>query len=144
MVDRKGRKVRPLEELDLQDALLIGAGQAVALLPGVSRSGATIGTGLLLGLTREASARFSFLLSTPVIAGAVALKGVHLAKSGLPPGEGAHFAIGILASAVSGYAAISFLMKWVRTRPYTEFVIYRLALAAVIVGVWLLRNAVRG
>ena len=139
-MDSRGKKNRDLQKLDIQDALFIGIGQAFALLPGVSRSGATIGTGLLLGLTREAAARFSFLLSTPVIAGAVALKGVHLAKDGLPPGQGTLMLWGILASAISGLAAIHFLMSWIRKHPYNGFVIYRVALAVAIIALWFIRR----
>jgi undecaprenyl-diphosphatase len=139
-MEQVGRKKREIGEIDTQDALLIGIGQAFALLPGVSRSGATIGTGLLLGLTREAAARFSFLLSTPIIAGAVALKTLHLVKDGIPPGEGPLMAWGILASAISGYIAIGFLMKFVRTKPYTGFAVYRVLLAAVIAALWFMRR----
>jgi undecaprenyl-diphosphatase len=139
-MERVGRKKREIDEMDTQDALLIGVGQAFALLPGVSRSGATIGTGLLLGLTREAAARFSFLLSTPIIAGAVALKTLHLVRDGVPPGQGPLMGWGILASAVSGYAAIGFLMKFVRTKPYTGFAVYRVILAVVIAALWFMRR----
>jgi undecaprenyl-diphosphatase len=139
-MDSRGKKQREIEKMELRDALLIGVGQAVALLPGVSRSGATIGTGLMLGLTREAAARFSFLLSTPIIAGAVAYKGLKLVRAGIPPEQAESMAWGILASGISGYAAIWFLMKLVRTQSYNGFVIYRIALAAMIVGLWILRR----
>jgi undecaprenyl-diphosphatase len=138
--DQRGKKRRELEKLDFQDALLIGIAQMFALLPGVSRSGSTIGAGLLLGLTREAAARFSFYLSGMIIAGAVALKGFHLMKEGIPPGQASPMALGILASALSGYFAIHFLMRWVRTKPYTGFVVYRVLLAVVIAALWFIRK----
>ncbi len=138
--DRMGKKRRELGELDAQDAIVIGVLQAFALLPGVSRSGSTIGGGLLLGLTREAAARFSFYLSGVIIAGAVALKGLHLLKEGVPQGSAQPMILGIVASAISGYIAIMFLMNWVKTRPYTGFVVYRVALAVVIAGLWLMRH----
>ena len=139
-MDTSGRKEREIEKMALRDALLIGVGQAVALLPGVSRSGATIGTGLMLGLTREAAARFSFLLSTPIIAGAVAYKGLKLLKVGVSSEQAAPMAWGILASGVSGYLSIWFLMRLVQKKSYNGFVIYRIALAAVIVGLWVMRR----
>lgn len=138
--DQRGKRQREVDSMTLQDALWIGMGQAVALLPGVSRSGATIGTGLMRGLTREAAARFSFLLSTPIIAGAVGYKGLKLAGEGVTAGQANAMLWGILASGLSGYAAIWLLMRLVRTRSYTGFVIYRIALAAMIVGMWILRQ----
>lgn len=140
-MDSRGKKQREIGKMDVQDALLIGVGQAFALLPGVSRSGATIGTGLMLGLTREAAARFSFLLSTPIIAGAVGLKGIKLMKAGVTPEQVTPMVWGILASGISGYIAIAYLMKLVRTKSYTGFVIYRVALAVMIVMMWFVRRS---
>ncbi|MBW3624514.1 MAG: undecaprenyl-diphosphate phosphatase [Armatimonadetes bacterium] len=139
-VDQHGKKQREMDGMRIQDALLIGLGQAFALLPGVSRSGATIGTGLLLGMTRESAARFSFLLSTPIIAGAVAYKGLKLFKAGVTPEQSTAMLWGILASGISGYIAIAFLMRLVRTRSYTGFVVYRIVLAVGIVAIWILRR----
>jgi undecaprenyl-diphosphatase len=121
-------------------ALLIGFAQACALIPGVSRSGATITAGIWTGYARDDAARFSFLLSTPVIAGACVLKLGHLV-SGFPQGQAAPFVGGAAAAAVSGYAAIAFLIGYLKKHPLHVFAWYRLALAAVIAVLWLSRNA---
>jgi undecaprenyl-diphosphatase len=113
-------------------ALAIGVAQTLALMPGVSRSGITITAGRALGLTRDAAARFSFLLLTPVVSGAAASKGMDVAKDGLPPGSGGPIVVGMLAAAVSGYAAIWVLLRYVRTHSYDVFVVYRLVAAALI------------
>jgi undecaprenyl-diphosphatase len=117
-----------------RSALAIGVAQTLALVPGVSRSGITITAGRALGLTRDAAARFSFLLLTPVVAGAAASKGADVVRDGLPPGSRGPIVVGMLAAAVSGYAAIWVLLRYVRTHSYDVFVIYRLAAAAVILG----------
>ena len=114
-------------------ALVIGAAQAAALAPGVSRSGVTITAGRFMGLDRDSAARFSFLLLVPATAGAVVLKGVGVAQSGLPAGQTVPVLLGMVASAISGYAAIGGLLAFVRTRSYDAFVIYRLLAAAVVV-----------
>jgi undecaprenyl-diphosphatase len=85
-------------------------------------------------LTRDAAARFSFLLLTPVVAGAAMSKGADVAKDGLPPGSGGPIVVGMVAAAVSGYAAIWVLLRYVRTHGYGVFVVYRLAAAAVVLG----------
>ncbi len=129
---------RGIEELNIYDAVVIGFSQAVALIPGVSRSGITISAGLFRGLDRSSSARFSFLLSTPVIAGATLL---HLKKM---MGAGAEqydldlFMAGFAASAVTGFASIKFLMSFFKKYSLNVFVYYRFLLAAVILsGIWL-------
>ncbi len=105
-------------------------------MPGVSRSGSTIIAGLLTGYTREAAARFSFLLSTPVIAGAAILK---LHKLRLLPGEALPFAVGVLFSAVVGYLSIKFFLSYLNRHSLSLFVWYRLALAGAILLLWLIR-----
>jgi undecaprenyl-diphosphatase len=122
--------------VSLRDALLIGCAQALAIVPGTSRSGATISWALLLGHRREAAARFSFLLALPITAGAALVKVPDLVAGGaaLEP-----VLIGMLTAAVSGFAAIRLLLRYVRTRDYTPFVLYRFAFAAVVLGVLLLR-----
>ncbi|MBI5191282.1 MAG: undecaprenyl-diphosphatase UppP [Nitrospirae bacterium] len=122
---------RPISGMTLPHALVIGFAQACALIPGVSRSGATITAGLWQGYTRDDAARFSFLLSTPVIAGACVFK-LDDVLAGLPAGEGAAFAVGMLCSAVSGYMAIAFLINYLKRHPLNVFAYYRFALAAVI------------
>jgi undecaprenyl-diphosphatase len=131
---------REEESLKTWEALGVGFAQAVALIPGVSRSGATITAGLAFGLTRGAAARFSFLLSTPIIAGAVGLKAVRVAQHGIPAGETAAFLIGIAASAISGYLAIHFLLGYVKKSSLAVFVWYRFAFAALTAAIWAFRN----
>jgi undecaprenyl-diphosphatase len=103
----------------------------VALLPGVSRSGITITTGLFRGYRREAATRFSFLLSTPAIAGATVLQSRHLFSTG--EGDWLLIAIGFVSSAVVGYLAIAFLMRYLRVHTLNLFVAYRLILAATVI-----------
>lgn len=129
---------RPIEDTTLKDSLIVGFSQAVALIPGVSRSGATITAGLFAGLDREAAARFSFLLSGPIIAGACALKAKHLI-AGVHAGKGGVLAAGIAASAVSGFIAIAFLIKFVKKHPITLFAWYRFALAGVILALYFVK-----
>lgn len=116
------------------DAFWIGLSQAVAIIPGVSRSGATMGAGLLLGLSREQAARFSFLLSTPIIFGAAIVKVPHLLKAGIDM----PIIFGILASAITGYLAIKYMLRFIQKVGYGPFLWYRLALALVVVAVYYL------
>src|SRR5919202_1938397 len=131
--DRRPQR-REMEGINYRDALTIGAAQALALAPGVSRSGITITAARLLGLERDSAARFSFLLLAPVTAGAVIVKGLGVAKDGLPHGAGGPMAVGIVAPAVTGYFAIRFMLAYVRRRSYAVFVGYRLV-AAIAVAV---------
>ena len=117
----------PLEGSKVKDGLWIGIAQVLALAPGTSRSGITITAARFLGLDRDAAARFSFLLLIPIVAGATLFKGVSAVNEGLPPGVGGPMVVGVVASAISGYAAIVFLLKLVRTTSYRPFVIYRYA-----------------
>jgi undecaprenyl-diphosphatase len=130
--ERRPHPAHSLERITLKDSLMIGLAQASALLPGVSRSGITITTGLLRGYDREAATRFSFLLSTPAIAGAAALHLRHF-FSGSILQDGAIFAIGFFSSAFSGYLAIAFLMKYLRNHTLNAFACYRLVLAGFII-----------
>jgi undecaprenyl-diphosphatase len=129
--EKRPHPSRPLNKITLPDALMIGVAQAIALLPGVSRSGITITTGLLRGYERESATRFSFLLSTPAIAGATVLHLRHF-FSGTGFQDGHVFAIGFFSSAVSGYLAIAFLMRYLRKHTLNAFAGYRLLLAAFI------------
>ncbi len=128
-VDRYTAKSAGIERMSLGHAIFIGCCQALALIPGVSRSGSTITAGLLVGYTRESAARFSFLLSTPVIAGAAVLK---LHKLRLAEGEALPFATGVAFSAIVGYLSIKFLLTYLNRHSLNLFVWYRLALAAAI------------
>jgi len=135
-VDRYSRKVGALEQMTFGHSLFIGFAQALALVPGVSRSGITIIAGLLAGYTRESAARFSFLLSTPVIAGAAVLK---LSKLHLAPGEAFPFVVGVIFSAVVGYVSIKFLLEYLNRHSLNLFVGYRLALAAIVTVLFFMR-----
>ncbi|MBV9080891.1 MAG: undecaprenyl-diphosphate phosphatase, partial [Elusimicrobia bacterium] len=124
VADRGGQKSDSVEHVGTTRAILIGCSQAFAIIPGVSRSGVTITTGLLLGLQRTAAVQFSFFMSMPIIFGAVVLKSHYLFSSLGQPGV----ALAVIASAVSGLAAIHVLMTYVKTRSFAPFVVYRLAL----------------
>ena len=132
--DRRGGKRRGLESLDLRGALLIGCAQALALIPGTSRSGATIAAGLLLGLNRAAAARFSFLLACPVVLGAALKTAWDALQSGPPAAESLPLlAVGILVSAAAGYAVIAVFLKYLQTATLMPFVYYRLAFGILVV-----------
>jgi undecaprenyl-diphosphatase len=129
------RLERPIEQVSLGDSLAIGSAQALALFPGVSRSGITITAGLFRGMTREAAARFSFLLSTPLIAGAAAKelpKLLKMQKSGALDMPLSHIAISIAVSAIVGYAVIAFLLQYLQTRTLKIFIYYRILFGIVI------------
>jgi undecaprenyl-diphosphatase len=135
--EKTGVKKKRVEDITLRDAVIIGFSQAVALIPGVSRSGITISSGLFRGIERESSARFSFLLSTPVIAGAVFLHAVKIihGRAGYDPGL---FVNGFAASAVMGFVAIKFLLRFLKDHRLNIFAHYRFLLAVVIIaGIWL-------
>lgn len=132
LADQAGRRVRDFGKITLTDALLIGLAQACAIVPGVSRSGSTITCALALGLTRQAAIRFSFLLSAPIIFGAGVYKLPKIIAQGLMGGQSALFATGFLASAISGYLFISFLMQYIRARNFAIFAYYRFLLAALV------------
>ncbi|HVR72492.1 MAG TPA: undecaprenyl-diphosphate phosphatase [Vicinamibacteria bacterium] len=136
LADRRAEHAAPPRAVTLRDAVLIGCAQALALVPGVSRSGATITMGLFLGFRREEAARFSFLLATPITFGAALLKVPHLFEGA----ELAPVVIGMVAAAVVGFLSIRVLLTYVRTRTYRPFVAYRLAFAALVALVLLVRE----
>jgi undecaprenyl-diphosphatase len=133
VADRFSSRQRDLRELGLRDALLLGLAQAAALVPGVSRSGATISMGLFLGMGREAATRFAFLLAIPAVVGA----GVFELKE-IPHGHNDYgwgpTLVATVVSFVVGYAAIAWLLRYVSTRSYMPFVIYRIALGLLTLG----------
>jgi len=135
--EQVARRVRQAEDLGTGEAFGMGCAQSLALVPGVSRSGATITLALFLGLRRDAAARFSFLLGVPAIAAAAAHEGLKLAHEPLPPGTAQLFLIGIAVSAVVGYLTIKYFLRYLASRSLTVFAWYRIALAAA-VAVWLL------
>jgi len=144
LAERLARHVRPLLKLGLKDSLIIGVAQAAAIFPGVSRSGATITAGLFLDFERGAAARFSFLLSAPIIAGA-GLKSTYDILKGLKSGvytanELVLIPFGFAAAAISGYFCIKFLLRYLQRNSTDIFVYYRWAASALIIIVALLRG----
>ncbi|MEW6572054.1 MAG: undecaprenyl-diphosphatase UppP [Bacillota bacterium] len=133
--DHRGMRARSIWQVGWRDALLIGISQAFAIIPGVSRSGATISAARFLGLDREAATRFSFLLSTPIIMGAglFSLKDIGAGDLTLA------FWVGIATSAVTGFAAIAFLLRFVTSRNFNVFVWYRAVLGLAVILLALLR-----
>jgi undecaprenyl-diphosphatase len=129
----RSRAERRIGDLTLRDAMTIGVAQALALAPGVSRSGVTISAARFLRLDRDSAARFSFLLLLPATLGAVVWKGItDILLADLPPGSTGPFVVGTIAAAVSGLFAIWALLGYVRRRTYTVFVVYRLIAAVVV------------
>jgi len=124
----------PLERVGVARALAVGCAQALALIPGTSRSGITITAGLLGGLDRVNGERFGFLVGIPITAAAGLIKTVQLFRLGLPPGEAGPLAAAVLAAGLSGWAAVWFLVTYLRRRSLRPFVIYRLILAAAILA----------
>ncbi len=134
LADRYGSRTRSADELGVIGVLTIGLSQAAALLPGISRSGATMTAGLALGLTREAAARFAFLLATPITLGAGLYGSRNLLAETHAGIEWLAIAAGFAAAALAGWATIGLLLAWLRTRSLNAFVVYRLVFAALIVG----------
>lgn len=138
LAEMRGRRSEGLESVGPGRALLIGGAQAVALIPGTSRAGITISTGLFAGMTREAAARFSFLLATPAIAGAAFVKIPDLFSDSSDI-EALPLMVGTLSSAAVGFAAIWFLLRFLQTNSLRLFVAYRLALGLSVLLVLLVR-----
>ena len=134
LADRYAPRDKGITQVRIRDALVIGCAQALALVPGTSRSGVTITAGRLLGFERQDAARFSFLLSAPVILLATVYKGAGLVL-GDTPVAWAELGLGIVVSAIVAYLSIEFFMRFVTRIGLAPFAIYRLALAAIIVWV---------
>jgi len=130
--DKKGSQTREFTDLGFKDILIIGFAQALAIIPGVSRSGITMTAGLFRSLDRPAVARFSFLMSTPIILGAGMYNLLKIMGQGLTDGQISFFLTGFTVSAISGYLFILFLMNYIRTRSFAVFAYYRFALAGLI------------
>lgn len=133
LADRWGPKLREMASLTFPNAAGIGVAQVLALVPGISRSGVSISAGLFLGLKREAAARFSFLMATPVVGGAGIWEGRKLIthEAGVNP-DARLIVIGFVAAAVSGLLAIHFMLEFLKRRPVTLFVVYRVVAAALV------------
>ncbi len=140
LADQVGRKVDGIEKVTFPLALVIGLAQSIALVPGISRAGMTISAGLFAGLTREAAARFSFLMATPIIAGAGVFEARKLVtgEAGVPVQAGP-LLVGMVAALVAGMAAIHLMLRYVRTRSYGIFVVERIVIAALVLVVFLSR-----
>lgn len=138
--ERVSKREKHIGELSLTDTVLIGTSQALALVPGTSRSGITISTGLFRGLTHSAAARFSFLLSTPIVA-ASGLKAVYdLSKHGLSEGMLTPFLVGIAGSALVGVAVIAFFLKVIRKYGLTPFIAYRIIFGIIVIALAFVRS----
>lgn len=131
LAERAGTRERDLERAEYTDGIVIGLAQALALVPGISRSGVTLAAGLFRGLTREAAARFAFLMGIPIIAGAGLWKIRSIATGGAGDVDVAVLAAGVVAAAVSGFLAISLLLRYLRTHSLGIFIAYRLVAAVV-------------
>jgi undecaprenyl-diphosphatase len=136
IADRFARNARPLDSLTWGHGILFGLAQSLALVPGVSRSGATISAGLALGYTREAAARYSFLLAIPAVVGSGLFKLADISGDPAPPAWGP-IVLATVVSFVVGYAVIAWLLRYISTHTFLPFVIYRIGLA-VLVAVLLL------
>jgi undecaprenyl-diphosphatase len=134
LAERRSLFLKPLSEITFADSMVVGTLQALAVVPGVSRSGITIAGGLFRNFTREAAARFSFLLSTPIIAGAALLKLHHVLKEGLPAGMATGLVVGMIVSAIVGYATIAWFLRYLQTRTLRVFILYRIVLGILILG----------
>jgi undecaprenyl-diphosphatase len=132
--DRRGEKYREIGSMTAGIAVLIGVAQALALVPGTSRSGITMTAALLLGFTRPAAARFSFLLSIPITAAACAIEAIDVFQGAVDPGQYGAMALAMAVSAVAGYLVIAGLLAWLRRQPLTVFVVYRVILGLVILA----------
>ena len=137
LAERTGARKRLALDLSFGQALAIGAAQAIALIPGISRSGISISAGLFAGLKREEAARFSFLMATPITAAAAAFEVLSVVRGEGVPIQVAPLAAGLVASFVFGILAIAVLLRFLRTQSTDIFVAYRVILAAVVLILWL-------
>lgn len=135
-----GSHKRDLGHLTLKDSLVIGFSQALAVIPGTSRSGITISTGLVRDMDRYAAARFSFLLSTPIIAGASAKNFLDIYQEGLAPDMLAAFAVGIVVSAITGALTIRYFLEFLRRRSLRFFVTYRIVFGIIVIALAFFRS----
>jgi len=136
--DRRSAKNIGINNITFGTSILIGISQALAIIPGVSRSGITMTTGLLMGMTREGAARFSFLLSAPIILGAAVIKLPHVISNSST--ITASFMIGMLVSCVTGIVSIGFLLRYVQTKNFLPFAWYRFLLGALVIMTAIVRQ----
>lgn len=140
LAERVATRKRDLAHVTAADAITIGAAQALAVMPGVSRSGITISTGLFRGMDRFAAARFSFLLSTPIIGGAAAKNFYDMYQHGLAADQRTAFAVGIVASAIAGALTIRYFMEFLRSRSLGFFVSYRVIFGIIVIALAIFRS----
>jgi undecaprenyl-diphosphatase len=139
--DHAPEHLHALGQVTWLDAIVVGLSQALAVIPGVSRSGITMTAGLFRGMKRETSARFSFLLSTPIIGGAALKKGLEMCHEGIPAEMIMPLAVGVLVSAVVGYLVIAVLIRYLEHKTFKIFVVYRVLLGVVVLLLgWGLRH----
>jgi undecaprenyl-diphosphatase len=136
IAERTGKREIKLDQMTMGDAITIGCAQAVAIIPGVSRSGVTITAALFRGMTRDAAARFSFLLSTPIIGAAVSKSLVDGVRHGFPSISASDAIVGIIVSGIVGYLSIAFLIRYLATRNTYIFVYYRIALGLLVLAAY--------
>jgi len=134
VADRASTARNGLDQMTGFDAITVGIAQAFAIIPGVSRSGITLTAARFRGFGREAAARFSFLLSTPIIAGAAAKKGYELYKDGLPEDMRVPYLVGVLVSGIVGLLVIAFFMKYLRNHSLNVFVWYRIIFGIIVIA----------
>ncbi|MFQ3548280.1 MAG: undecaprenyl-diphosphatase UppP [Armatimonadota bacterium] len=138
--DKIGKKERGIKDLNYTDFITIGCAQALALFPGVSRSGITISAGLFRNIDRAAAARFSFLLSMPITLGAGMLKAKGIIENGIAPEMVMPYIAGIISAGISGYFAIAFLLNYLKKKSLNLFVYYRFALAGIAFLIFFIRQ----
>jgi len=139
--DRVGRREKDIGAIGAADALIVGAAQALAIVPGTSRSGITITAGLFRDIDREAAARFSFLLSTPAIAGAALEAWLEVAEQGgVAPEMWAPFLVGVAVSALTGCLVIGFFLKFLRRHTLRFFVAYRVVFGIILIALAVFRH----
>ena len=134
LADRASRARSALDQMTAFDAITVGCAQALAIVPGVSRSGSTLTMARFRGFSREAAARFSFLLSTPIIAGAAAKKGLEVYKTGLAEDMRIPYAVGVVVSGAVGLLVIAFFMRYLRHNSLSVFVWYRILFGIIVIA----------
>ena len=140
LADRFGPRTHRIDGLTFRGATGIGVAQALALIPGVSRSGISMSAAMFAGLDRADAARFSFLMATPITAMAVAYEGLKLVRGEVAGAEPLTLLVGVVAAFVSGILAIAILLRYLRSNSFTIFVVYRFVLAAIVLVVFAMRG----
>ena len=138
LADKAGKHLRDMKSIGFIDVVLIGVFQAFALVPGVSRSGITMTAGLMRGFNRMSAARFSFLLSVPVILGAGVYNLPDIISQGSEPGQLGFYLTGFFTAAISGYLVIAFLLRFIQSHSFAVFAYYRFALAGMVLLIQIL------